>query len=414
MLCKLFSVNFHRFTNFNYSSSLDRFNAWLANHETNVTVINHFNSTSPMLFISGSQVKVVQVEQADNNSADNQDNELDEIDKRRVAKNRKTKKEDDDEVDDEESEALVYLSEKEGEMEGVDCAYGATFLMAAQARRDTVLIGERQRPPSLLWTDWRLQSTGQNITETCRRATLANSAELAHQLPQKFYFAYDYSESAKKRNFSSPNKISGKGGTPEIEFQEPHSPSKSLVNSKEGTSKQVNLLPQLALSYLIAYRTTHDRNYREFVWEHFLALQDYIACQVEAGTGRLPNFQALVEGSSGLSAKELASTFFGQTMRYLFLAFEEEWTWPLSQYVITASGNPIKILPKSIEWLCDFGNYWLKTGWFSCKEKKEKEFELACMLNLVKFIVGYFIVNYCVFTFIWLLVCIQLSSYSCF
>lgn len=267
---------------------------------------------------------------------------------------------------------LQYISPLKGSMHSVDCAWGATMVLASQATVDSVVLSRRPTAPAadvqLVWSDARLLNTGLNITDTCR----LGAAVSPHRLPLHRMALDEDLEEVDEATLATINQINGGGAgsagngyddlSADIAFSggSPHNqavcePSNFLRSRSPPTPAALSstyhlssmgsykLQSQLALSYFVAYRVTRNEYYREFAWEHFLALVE--RCQKE------PSHAYASLTKDGLvnvlkypsDPAEQASVFFGEVMRYLYLTFDDVWKYPLQKYVFTANGNVFSI-----------------------------------------------------------------------
>lgn len=286
------SVNMHRFSNFTYTIPVSNFNFWLKYSNT-----GKFRSwLVPKVYTT---------------------NKKQSLDK-----------------------GLVYIGLKEGSMVSADCAWGAIFSLVSQAVTDSMVIGGQITPVKIIWSDRKLLSTGLNITETCRLA----AATSPFNLPlSKFTF----NKAANNGNDDFEKKDANESAA--------NSKSKFFTGNKKSNAKLEKFISSngsydlefhLPLSYFINYRITRDEHYQEFAWVHFLAIEDhchqlginlYAPVKTTNGKENETNDQEMQN-----SVKTRAKVFFGQTMRYLYLTFEDTWKYPLSKYIFTADGSPLR------------------------------------------------------------------------
>ena len=103
------------------------------------------------------------------------------------------------------------------------------------------------------------------------------------------------------------------------------------------------LRPETVESLFIAYRLTHSPTYRAHAWAIFSAIEKH--CKIPGGG------YATVEDVDEVPVRwdDKQETFFlSETLKYLFLTFEDEGRVSLKDYVFNTEGHPMPIFNPSI------------------------------------------------------------------
>ncbi|EMD42355.1 glycoside hydrolase family 47 protein [Gelatoporia subvermispora B] len=103
------------------------------------------------------------------------------------------------------------------------------------------------------------------------------------------------------------------------------------------------LRPETVESLFVAYRLTGNPRYRQYGWDIFQAIEKY--CKIEGGgyasilnVDRLP-----------IEHEDKMETFFmSETLKYLYLLFEDVNVLPLSKYVFNTEAHPLPIFHPTI------------------------------------------------------------------
>lgn len=101
-----------------------------------------------------------------------------------------------------------------------------------------------------------------------------------------------------------------------------------------------NLLrPETVESLFVLYRITEDSKYREWGWQIFQAFEKYT--KVDSG-----GYTSLDDVTSlPPSTRDKMETFFlGETLKYLYLLFDENNTLPLDKYVFNTEAHPLPVM----------------------------------------------------------------------
>eukprot|EP01137_Pigoraptor_chileana_P008823 Opistho-2@56188 len=100
-----------------------------------------------------------------------------------------------------------------------------------------------------------------------------------------------------------------------------------------------NLLrPETVESLFMLYRITGDNRYREYGWEIFQAFERY--CRVP--TGGYTTLQDVTRDPPPQRDK-MESFFLGETLKYLYLLFEDESVIPLDEWVFNTEAHPLPL-----------------------------------------------------------------------
>ncbi|KAH9914637.1 glycoside hydrolase [Epithele typhae] len=99
------------------------------------------------------------------------------------------------------------------------------------------------------------------------------------------------------------------------------------------------LRPETVESLFIAYRLTGDAKYRRYGWDIFQAIEKH--CRIETGGyASVINVDALP-----VEHEDKMETFLmSETLKYLYLLFEDDSVIPLSEYVFNTEAHPVPII----------------------------------------------------------------------
>ncbi|KAG0270905.1 hypothetical protein BGZ95_001379 [Linnemannia exigua] len=96
------------------------------------------------------------------------------------------------------------------------------------------------------------------------------------------------------------------------------------------------LRPEIIESLFILYRTTGDSKYQEYAWEIVQAIEKH--CRTKDGYSGLVN---VMDASQGLT-DTMPSHFISQTLKYLYLIFDDPETTSLDDYIFNTEGHLFK------------------------------------------------------------------------
>ncbi|XP_054257635.1 mannosyl-oligosaccharide alpha-1,2-mannosidase IA-like [Macrosteles quadrilineatus] len=97
------------------------------------------------------------------------------------------------------------------------------------------------------------------------------------------------------------------------------------------------LTPELAESYFILWRLTHDQKYREYAWQLVMAIYEH--CRTDNGYAQVQNVNRVPTIKNNVQLP----IFLSATLKYLFLTFTEDSVLPIDQWVYSAAGHPFPI-----------------------------------------------------------------------
>ncbi|KAF8226672.1 glycoside hydrolase family 47 protein [Tricholoma matsutake] len=103
------------------------------------------------------------------------------------------------------------------------------------------------------------------------------------------------------------------------------------------------LRPETVESLFIAFRLTHDVRYRDYGWRIFQSIEKH--CRVETG-----GYAAVVnvdEVPARLEDK-METFMMSETLKYLYLLFDDSRTLPLDQFVFNTEAHPLPIFNPTI------------------------------------------------------------------
>ena len=98
------------------------------------------------------------------------------------------------------------------------------------------------------------------------------------------------------------------------------------------------LRPEVVESYFYLWRTTHDQKYRDWGWAFVLALEKH--CRTSSG------YSGIFDVNNPSSSKDgdQQTFFLAETLKYLYLLFEEDTVFPLNQWVFNTEAHLLPIL----------------------------------------------------------------------
>lgn len=209
--------------------------------------------------------------------------------------------------------SLLYAREvdiTEGEEElvhrkwssGSSCSLGAMLALAVSAvKRNIVAMNESSKEFQQLLTNRssieRQWTLALELTETCHQAASRTRTGL---LPQRFIFT------------------------------EHEEASTALVT--------VGILtPELAESYFILWRLTHEPKYREYAWQLVMAIYEH--CRTENGYAQVQNVNRVPTIKNNVQLP----IFISATLKYLYLIFTNDSLLPIDQWVFSAAGQPFPV-----------------------------------------------------------------------
>jgi mannosyl-oligosaccharide alpha-1,2-mannosidase len=97
------------------------------------------------------------------------------------------------------------------------------------------------------------------------------------------------------------------------------------------------LRPELVESIFYMWRYTHDPIYREWGWDIVQAIERH--CRTENGYARVTQTNTADPAKDDM----MDSWFFAETLKYLFLLFEEDSVLPLDSIVFNTEAHPLSI-----------------------------------------------------------------------
>ena len=104
------------------------------------------------------------------------------------------------------------------------------------------------------------------------------------------------------------------------------------------------LSPETIESLFLAYRLTGNPEFREEGWKIFEAIEKH--CRVESG-----GYAGVLNVDDVEARKEdrMDAGFLSETLKYLYLLFEDETVVPLDKYVMTSQGHPLPIFTPELK-----------------------------------------------------------------
>ncbi|KAK9448225.1 glycoside hydrolase [Limtongia smithiae] len=99
------------------------------------------------------------------------------------------------------------------------------------------------------------------------------------------------------------------------------------------------LRPEVVESYFYAFRITGDERYRDWAWEAFCALRKY--SKTTYGYGEIEDVS--LPNAGGPPRDRCESYFMAETLKYLYLIFDDPDRLSLDRWVFSTEGHPIRI-----------------------------------------------------------------------
>ncbi|TBU62424.1 glycoside hydrolase [Dichomitus squalens] len=201
------------------------------------------------------------------------------------------------------------------------CFFGGSLMLGAvTSGAQSLPVSVPPRPSQLTSTGKRDWQTGVDLIETCMRThdtATGLSPEIAHfRIP-----------SDKVVGSSIPQDWYIKGAKP---------------GAPAPYDARYILRPETVESLFIAYRLTGDEKYRQYGWNIFKAIETH--CKIETGGyASIINVDAVP-----VEHEDKMETFLmSETLKYLYLLFEDNSVLPLSEYVFNTEAHPFPIINPS-------------------------------------------------------------------
>lgn len=109
-------------------------------------------------------------------------------------------------------------------------------------------------------------------------------------------------------------------------------------------NSQYLLRPEVIESYYYAYRATGDRQYQDWAWDAFLAINE--TCRVGSGYSSIRDVNAVGGGVGFHNFQE--SFWFAETLKYTYLIHAEDAPWQVkadrtNEFVYNTEAHPIRL-----------------------------------------------------------------------
>ncbi|PRT54600.1 Mannosyl-oligosaccharide 1,2-alpha-mannosidase [Wickerhamiella sorbophila] len=101
--------------------------------------------------------------------------------------------------------------------------------------------------------------------------------------------------------------------------------------------------PETVESLFYLYRLTNDPKYRKWGWQIFQSFEKYGRLEDSSGYTCLRD----VETPNGERIDNMESFWLAETLKYLWLLFDDNNTWPLDKVVFNTEAHPLPVIPKS-------------------------------------------------------------------
>lgn len=115
-----------------------------------------------------------------------------------------------------------------------------------------------------------------------------------------------------------------------------------VFNFREGmdwvvpvNGKHYLLRPETVESYFYAWRFTHDEKWRRYGWEAFQAIETH--CRTDVGYSGIRD----VTATNPLKDDQQQSFFLAETLKYLYLLFEDDSVISLESYAFNTEAHPL-------------------------------------------------------------------------
>ncbi|KAK7202956.1 mannosyl-oligosaccharide alpha-1,2-mannosidase-like protein [Myxozyma melibiosi] len=99
------------------------------------------------------------------------------------------------------------------------------------------------------------------------------------------------------------------------------------------------LRPEVIESYYYAFRITGDEKYREWAWAAYTGLKRF--CKAKFGYGEVQDVTLPDGGGTVVDSSE--SFFLAETLKYLFMIFDDPERMPLDKWVFSTEAHPFRI-----------------------------------------------------------------------
>ncbi|QRV79706.1 glycoside hydrolase family 47 protein [Ceratobasidium sp. AG-Ba] len=187
------------------------------------------------------------------------------------------------------------------------CFLGGSLLLGVSEGR-SLNRADIQSRPSRDRNDWRI---GEELTKTCmdtHKTETGLSPEIA-----VFYTAED-----------------------------PQSKTKDWYIKNRFDSRYI-LRPETVESLFLGWRMTGDSKYREWGWQVFQAIEKH--CRIPGGG--YSGVESVTE--EPVKHTNIMETFFlGETLKYLYLLFDDSRTIPLDEYVLNTEAHPLPVFTPNL------------------------------------------------------------------
>ncbi|KAG8936383.1 mannosyl-oligosaccharide alpha-1,2-mannosidase [Tulasnella sp. 418] len=124
---------------------------------------------------------------------------------------------------------------------------------------------------------------------------------------------------------------------------------KGLRDAKEPYDARYILRPETVESLFVAYRLTGAQKYRDWGWKIFQAIERY--CRIEnGGYSGVIN----VDQPDGGRIDRMETFFLSETLKYLYLLFDDGDVLPFKEVVFNTEGHPFPIFQPRSDLVADF------------------------------------------------------------
>merc|ERR1712216_784996 len=105
------------------------------------------------------------------------------------------------------------------------------------------------------------------------------------------------------------------------------------ASSSNGGDRYYILRPEVVESYFVLWRLTHEQKYRDYAWEAVQAIEKHCRC----GTG----YCGIKDVGQNPSVQDdvQQSFFLAETLKYLWLIFEDDNVLPLDKFVMNTEAH---------------------------------------------------------------------------
>ena len=115
-----------------------------------------------------------------------------------------------------------------------------------------------------------------------------------------------------------------------------------IYTNNDNNTRKYLLTSELAESYFVLWRLTHDSRYRDYAWQLISAIYNH--CSISSGGYSVTVNVDKVPQSEDLLLGNQPAEFISSTLKYIYLTFSDDDLLPLDQWVFNRFGQPLPII----------------------------------------------------------------------